>query len=84
MKVPVVAFTSFIVNYPNPSTGRFSITLPPLSKQIQIFSSLGQMLQTKYIDNENSMDFELSENGIYFIQVKTDKLTLTKKVVICR
>jgi uncharacterized repeat protein (TIGR03803 family) len=70
--------------YPNPSTGRFSITLPPLSKQIQIFSSLGQMLQTKYIDNENSMDFELSENGIYFIQVKTDKLTLTKKVVICR
>jgi len=70
--------------FPNPTTGKFTITFPISTKQIQISNSLGQVIQTLYVDNEKSKDFELSVNGIYLIQLKTDKLTLSAKLVICK
>jgi hypothetical protein len=69
---------------PNPTTGKFTVTFPSTIKQIQISNCTGQVLQTKYVNNEKSMEFELTDNGIYLIQAKTDKQTLTKKVVICK
>jgi hypothetical protein len=30
------------------------------------------------------MNFELKENGIYFIRITTDKETLTGKLIVCR
>jgi hypothetical protein len=70
--------------YPNPTNGKFTITYPSKTKEIQILNYLGQMLQAKYVDNETSTEFELTENGIYFIRVKTDKQMLTGKLIICR
>jgi hypothetical protein len=70
--------------FPNHTTGKFTITFPISTKQIQISNSLGQVIQTLYVDNEKSKDFELSVNGIYLIQLKTDKLTLSAKLVICK
>jgi hypothetical protein len=70
--------------YPNPSNAKFTITFPSTTRQIRISNSLGQVMQTKCVDKETNVEFELSENGIYIIQIKTDKQTITKKVVICR
>jgi hypothetical protein len=69
---------------PNPSNGKFTITFPSSTKQIQISKSIGQVIQTKYVNNEKSIDFELTDNGMYLIQVKKDKQTLSKKLVICK
>ena len=70
--------------YPNPSSGKFTITIPSATKHIQISNSIGQIIHTKYVDKQQSIDFELTDIGIYVIQVKTDKQILTKKLVICR
>lgn len=70
--------------YPNPSTGKFTVTFPSTTEQIQISNSFGQALQTKYIINEKTMEFELSDNGIYIIQIRTDKQTISKELIICR
>lgn len=70
--------------FPNPSNGKFTITYPSATREIQISNSLGKIIQTKYVDNETNSEFELSENGIYLIQIKTDKQTITKKLIICK
>ena len=72
-----------VVVYPNPTTGAFTLTFPSETRQIQISGFLGQVLQTKYVYNEKRMNFELGNNGIYLIQVKTDRQIITKKIVIC-
>lgn len=70
--------------FPNPSNGKFTITFPSTTRQIRISNSLGQVMQTKCVDNEKIAEFELSKNGIYLIQIETDKQTITKKLIICR
>ena len=70
--------------FPNPSNGKFTITFPSATIQIQILNSLGKIMQTKYVDNGEIEQFELPENGIYLIKIKTDKALLTKKLIICK
>jgi hypothetical protein len=70
--------------FPNPSNGNFTITFPATTTQIQISNSLGQLLQTKYIDNEKRLDFELPNDGIYLVRIMTQKQTITKKLVVCK
>jgi hypothetical protein len=70
--------------YPNPTTEKFTIIFPATTRQIQISDLLGEVLQIKYVNNEKSMDFELNDEGIYLIRIKTDKETLSKKLIICK
>jgi uncharacterized repeat protein (TIGR01451 family) len=72
----------FIV-YPNPSNGDFSMTVPPSAKQIIVTNSLGQIIQSAKVDKQQSIfDFKIAHSGIYFIEVITDKQTLTKKLIV--
>jgi hypothetical protein len=76
--------TAGITVYPNPTTGKFTIIFPSTTRQIQILNSLGQVLQTKYTNNEKSMDFELMGDGIYLIQMQTDTQIITGKVIVSK
>ena len=69
--------------YPDPSNGKFTITFPSLTREIQILNSVGQVLQTKFVYHEKRMDFNLTSDGIYLIRIKTDQQTLTRKLIIC-
>lgn len=70
--------------YPNPSTGRITIsTEMPFSENLsmRIFNAKGQeiMKQSK-IDRVTNA--EIAESGVYFIEVKNSSATLRKKIVV--
>ena len=71
-----------IIIYPNPSNGNFEIEIPQDAKYILISNSLGQVIEKRTIKNQSKLHFTLRINGIYFIQVISDKQIITKKVVI--
>lgn len=68
--------------FPNPANNIFTITLSPTTRQIQILNSLGQIIQRKSVEGQRTLDFKITQNGIYFIQVITDKVTVTKKIIV--
>lgn len=69
--------------FPNPSTGEFTVTIPPNTKEIQIFNSLGnRILKREGLYTKSSVDLELLNNGIYIIQIITDEENIKKKIVV--
>ncbi len=70
--------------FPNPANKDFTINFPSTTKQIQIFNSVGKSLEVRNVAEQKSQNFQLEENGIYYIQITTDTQTITKKLVISR
>lgn len=70
--------------YPNPTNAMVSVSLPDalLGQKISLLNTIGQVLETKNITT-TTMSYDLANlaNGIYFIQVQTNKGIVTKKVV---
>ena len=72
---------SFMV-FPNPCTGKFTLSISSLPAQIQVINSLGQIILNKNTDNKSTIDFQINDKGIYFLQLKTAKKTSVKKIVV--
>jgi thermitase len=70
--------------FPNPTSQNFTVIIPTTTKQIQIFDSLGESIQTKNITGPTSQNFQLDNKGIYFIQITTETQSITKKIIVCR
>ncbi len=70
--------------YPNPTHQDFTVIVPSTTRQIQIFNSLGEAIQTKNIEGESSQKFQLPDNGLYYIQITTDKETISKKLIVSK
>ncbi len=77
--------------YPNPTKNNFQIKLPTNYNKgtIKIYQINGQLIQKRDIysdtlDNENNSFFDVSEykNGIYFVQLQTDTISKTYKLII--
>lgn len=75
--------------YPNPSQGIFTMSahfVQTSDVNINIIDVLGNVVYTskKQGLKDNEIDFDLSAiaKGIYFVQVKTNKETLTKRISI--
>jgi uncharacterized delta-60 repeat protein len=79
---PTAAFTFDV--YPNPTNAMVSVSLSDalLGQKILLLNTIGQVLETKNI-TATTMSYDLANlaNGIYFIQVQTNKGIITKKVV---
>ncbi|HTB52389.1 MAG TPA: right-handed parallel beta-helix repeat-containing protein [Ferruginibacter sp.] len=72
-----------IVVYPNPSSGYVTVTFPSTIKQISVYNSIGQRLQTKYVEGETSTGFVLTNSDVYLVKLITnDGKTVVKKAVI--
>jgi len=71
-----------IIIYPNPTNRDFKIIIPPLTKQIRITNSIGQIVQSTNVDRQTNFNFTLTNHGIYFVQIITDKKTVTKKLIV--
>ena len=74
---------SFVV-YPSPTSSDFTIIVPASARQIQISNSLGQIIQQVIVDRQENFSFTLRKSGLYFIQVMTDKKTVTKKIIVSK
>lgn len=74
--------------YPNPGINNFSIDIDkPFNQKIDIamYNCLGQTIDTKVnrLSSKINIDLTNIENGMYFIEVKSeDKVLVTKKVVV--
>ena len=80
--------------YPNPSSGEISIHATRKDQyKIEIYNVLGKLVYRKISNlgeqmsnagNSNSESVNLSSesNGVYFVNIKTEKGTVTKKIII--
>ena len=70
--------------FPNPTSGLFSVHLPSQAIQIDIINTIGEEIQVLKVKNEDELNIEITESGIYFLQIHTDKNILTQKIIVCR
>ncbi len=69
--------------YPNPSNGEFIIKSTSKIENIKLFNVLGETIYQTTKDNlQSSINLSYQSKGIYFVQVKTEKGILNRKVVI--
>jgi hypothetical protein len=70
--------------YPNPTSGRFSITFSKSLKDAEVFLTdyNGRVIQ-QFRATGNKVDFDLSSvsAGVYFVRINDNGNTITKKVV---
>ena len=70
--------------YPNPVINNFFVELPDDSEYIILYNYSGQVLFQQNVLNEEKIhvtQIENSPSGIYLIKVKTEKTSLTRKLV---
>jgi len=74
--------SSFAV-FPNPSTGNFTINSSEKISSVAVMNMLGEKI---YSENYSFVNFRIDlssqSNGIYFIQIRTDKGIATQKLVL--
>jgi len=72
--------------YPNPSNGLFTIDLGEINKKVSItvYNVVGKIIsQHEYFNtNKPLIDISSQANGSYFVTIKTDNQTITKKVIV--
>jgi len=64
--------------YPNPATNVVTVQTDEVIEQIQIFNTLGNLIQT---ENSSSFSVEQLPAGIYLIQLQTIKGTVSSKFI---
>jgi hypothetical protein len=73
---------SDVTIYPNPSQSKFKVNIPNDTKILIISNSLGQLIEKRIVSNQTVLSFDIKGNGIYFIQVITDNVSITRKIII--
>ena len=76
--------------FPNPSTGIFNISFSSLVKQdfeIKVVNSIGELVKgysvNSYIgDYFNIIDLKRYSNGVYFLEIYSDKQRVFNKKII--
>jgi len=70
--------------FPNPTASKITINLGNASNQtgLKLFSSMGQLLMEAHVYNkEVVLDLNEFGSGIYFLMIKQDETTITKKII---
>ena len=74
--------TSFSI-YPNPSSGVFVIESQEEINEITVFNTIGKIvLKLENPKLKNSIDLSSLENSIYYVSIKQNSHTITKKIII--
>ncbi|MEK6617013.1 MAG: T9SS type A sorting domain-containing protein [Bacteroidota bacterium] len=77
--------TTQISVYPNPNIGQFTLVIESNAKQsqIEIYNVLGEKVYSEKILNLKSLIINLDvPDGVYFLQLKSENGTETKKLII--
>ena len=75
---------SSVVIYPNPSNGKFTISINNSVKEnarYNIYSFEGRVIKSDKI-NKSQQNFEISEKGIYIIKISNGDKVWSQKVVV--
>jgi hypothetical protein len=71
--------------YPNPTTGVFTIETQSKNPEIKITNLIGEEIQEARIkkqETKTEIDLNAMQNGIYFVNIKTNEGLFTKKIVV--
>jgi hypothetical protein len=71
--------------YPNPTKNLLNISSEKQLNSIELYSILGQKINTIYNTNGNNklqLNTSALNNGIYLVKIKTETVTMTKKIII--
>jgi hypothetical protein len=64
--------------YPNPSSGKYQIQG---TGTLSVHNALGELILRKNILGNSSIDLSVYADGIYALQLQTEKATLTRKLI---
>ena len=70
--------------YPNPSNGKLFISTSEVIKSIKVTNIIGKEIYSNNSFNDNSIDLINFNNGVYFINLSTEKGTITKKIFLTK
>ncbi len=79
--------TAVLTIYPNPSNGIIAITTNnAINATVFVYNVLGKQIASKQLNamSTNMIDLSAQANGSYFVVLKTDKETITKKITIAK
>ena len=65
--------------YPNPTEGELNIQINSTIFLIEIFSMTGEKINS--YQGKSDLDVSLLDNGVYFLNLYTDKGTITQKII---
>ncbi len=77
-------FLNNVFIYPNPSTGKLTVSIPEnvSTAKIALFNMQGmKIMEDAFRSSEYTMDISSLSNGIYFVEIKTDKGTANRKIL---
>src|SRR5690606_26873682 len=85
----VEAILNTLKVYPNPVTNGNTLNVKfssYLSADIHLYDVTGKLILTNKIDNLNHQKVDVNQlpNGMYFLKIGIDNLTITQKVVVMR
>ena len=67
--------------YPNPSNGIVNIISDGIYN-VSIMNEIGRVVASKIVNNSGSFDLSNQSSGIYFVRIKSNNRTITKRIVI--
>ena len=73
--------------YPNPSNGVFQVNIQsdiPTTYEVKVVNLIGKTIVQKQVETNFETRFDLSSHpkGVYFLQIKSGKKQITKRVVV--
>lgn len=80
---PVSNVVNEIVVFPNPSNGKFSITIPFDRAEVTVTDISGKVIDQKTITEKTTI-WEQYTNGVYFVNVKTNQGFTVKKHIVSK
>jgi hypothetical protein len=82
---PDFSFNNSVKLYPNPSSGMINFQgLDAKVNRVEVYDVSGKTVKTQLNFSGNSLDLGNLQNGMYFVNLQTDKGVLNKKILVRR
>ena len=69
---------------PNPTTGELIINTNDDILSITIYNIIGEEITSEIVEKNNILDLRKLINGIYYVNITTEKGISTKKIILCK